>query len=179
VQALASITAATFSSPGESLEDDLVTGRLQAAADQIALLHGLTPEKLPSPSLEHLRAAYVSLFVTSLGGAPAPPYAGLVKDGVLLGPTSEAIAGEYQRLGVNLASSWTDLPDHLAAIGEAATLLAASRPAAARKLLLDHLLPWLRRFAPVVLERDTSGFYARITSLLLAALEEESRGNHP
>jgi hypothetical protein len=30
-----------------------------------------------------------------------------------------------------------------------------------------------------VLERDTSGFYARITSLLLAALEEESRGNHP
>ncbi|HWG84013.1 MAG TPA: molecular chaperone TorD family protein [Deinococcales bacterium] len=175
MQSIATLAAATYRSPGDALSHDIRSGTLQAVADEVALAAGLLPPALPRPSLEEIQAAYVALFVSNRNGLPAPPYAGFALDGRLLGPTCDRILREYARHGVDVSEGWPDLPDHLAAIGEAAALLCPHKPAAARRLLLDYLLPWLERFEAEVAAQDPTGLYSGITSLLKSALQEVKR----
>ncbi len=167
------ITAATFRSPGKALEGDLASGRLEQALAALARSRGLEPPHLPKPPLSELQAAYTHLFVANPSGLPAPPYAGYALDGRLMGGAQEALQAFYAEHGLEVDDAWTELPDHLAAIGEAIALLEPAQPAAARKLALGYLKPWLDRYAATVRAEDPTGFYGAICTALERVLEAE------
>lgn len=167
------ITAATFRAPGRALERDLASGSLQAAVEELARARGLPPPRLPEPPLAELQAAYTRLFVANPGGLPAPPYAGYALDGRLMGGAEEALERFYAEHGLVTREGWDDLPDHLAALGEAIALLGETDPDAARALARGYLEPWLERYAEVVAREDPTGFYGTICTFLKKALEAE------
>lgn len=167
------LTAATFRSPGAALERDLQSGRLQAALDELARLGGQKPRRLPNVPLSELQASYTSLFVANPGGLPAPPYAGYARDGKLMGAAQQALENFYASHGLAVNDTWSELPDHLAAVGEAVALLSESDPEGARSLALGYLRPWFERFGRTVGEEDETGFYGTICTLISQVLEAE------
>ncbi|WP_457629840.1 TorD/DmsD family molecular chaperone [Oceanithermus sp.] len=171
------VTAATFRSPGGALERDLTSGRLQEALAELARESGVLPPELPVAPLTELQAAYTRLFVANPGGLPAPPYAGYALDGRLMGEAQEALQAFYAEHGLAVDESWKELPDHLAAVGEAIALLSGQDPQAARSLAFGYLLPWLERYADVVAAEDPTGFYGAICQTLKQVLEAEHEAN--
>ncbi len=167
------IAAATFRSPGKALERDLQSGSLQTALEALADQYDLPPPRLPRVSLSDLQSAYVRLFAANPEGLPAPPYAGYALEGRLMGEAQEALEAFYNEHGLAPQEDWRDLPDHLAALGEAIALLSGTRPEAARALALGYLKPWLERYAEVVKREDSTGFYATVCTLLKNVLEAE------
>jgi len=171
------VTAATFRSPGGALERDLASGRLQEALVELARERGLMPPKLPNVPLAELQSAYTSLFVANPGGLPAPPYAGYALDDKLMGEAQEALQSFYAEHGLAVDESWQELPDHLAAVGEAVALLSSQDSQAARTLALGYLRPWLERYAGLVADEDPTGFYGTICQTLKQVLEAEYEAN--
>jgi len=171
------VTAATFRSPGGALERDLASGRLQEALAELARDRGLPPPKLPEVPLSELQAAYTRLFVANPGGLPAPPYAGYALDGRLMGEAQDALQAFYAAHGLAVDESWKELPDHLAAVGEAVALLSNQDPQAARALALGYLHPWLQRYADLVAGEDPTGFYGTICQTLKQVLEAGYEAN--
>ena len=171
------VTAATFRSPGGALERDLTSGRLQEALTELARGRGLAPPVLPAVPLSELQSAYTSLFVANPGGLPAPPYAGYALDNQLMGEAQEALQAFYAAHGLAVDESWQELPDHLAAVGEAVALLSGQDPQAARTLALGYLRPWLQRYADLVAGEDPTGFYGTICQTLKQVLEAEYEAN--
>jgi len=171
------VTAATFRSPGGALERDLASGRLQEALSELTLGRGLIPPKLPNVSLSELQSTYTNLFVANPSGLPAPPYAGYALDNKLMGEAQEALQAFYAEHGLAVNESWQELPDHLAAVGEAIALLSSQDPPAARTLALGYLRPWLERYAGLVTDEDQTGFYGTICQTLKQVLEAEYEAN--
>jgi TorA maturation chaperone TorD len=170
------LVVGVYASPGDALRADLEGGAFQEAVALAARPAGLTVPDLDVPPWQTLQARYVDLFVSSPNGLPAPPYVGFAVDGELLGPTARRLKAFYDEHGVTPNGAWGDLPDHLAAVGEAGTLLVeAGRPEAARALTARFLLPWFDRYASVVADADTSGFYGPMTRFLHAAVKEVTR----
>lgn len=168
------LVAAVYATPGDGLRDDLRSGRLAEIGDALARMGGQEPPRWPHapPPFEALRADYVALFVSRAGGVPAPPYACLVHDGQLLGPCSRRLRAELASLGVRPAPHWHDLPDHIAAVAEAADLLLEhGRTGAARALAGRYLVPWFDRYADAVAQADARGFYAELSRFLRAVLK--------
>lgn len=170
MQLLGWVTAAAFAPPKSALEQDLTSGALQAALAEMAKTRGLMTPTLPKPRLSELQATYTALFVTNPAGLPCPPYAGMALDERLFGEGFDRLLELYRAAGLETSPDWRDLPDHIAAVGEAIALLEA-RPALARALALDYLYPWLKRYTPVLLEADPTGFYSTITVFLSQVLE--------
>jgi TorA maturation chaperone TorD len=156
------VTASLFAPPGEALWRELQGGTLEEALSE---LRG-GPVALPRPPLAELQAAYTALFVTNPQGVPAPPYAGYARDGELLGPSYHRLLELYREGGLEVQETWRDLPDHLAALGEAMALLAPRRPDLARRLAQEFLAPWLKRFGEAVKAHDPTGFYAALVGFL-------------
>ena len=73
-----------------------------------------------------------------------------------------------------MQATWRDLPDHIAAIGEAIALLAGKNPHLARRLAREFLKPWLDRFGPQVKTHDPTGFYATLVDLLQEAIHAKT-----
>lgn len=170
------LVAGTYLTPGEPLRSDLASGAFTAAIQQLATVAKVEAPTLAQPDVAALQSEYVSLFVTSAGGLPAPPYAGYAVDDALLGPTAQRLKGFYDVHGITPNATWADLPDHVSAVAEAGVLLLDSgRPEAARTLLARFLSPWFARFAPVVEARDENGFYGPMTGFLHAAIREVTR----
>jgi len=167
------LTAATFRSPGTALERDLQSGRLQAALDELARLSGQERRRLPDVPLNELQAVFTNLFVANPGGLPAPPYAGYARDGKLMGAAQRALENFYASHGLTVNDTWSELPDHLAAVGEAVALLSKSNPEGARSLARGYLRPWFERFSRIVVEEDETGFYGTICALIGQVLEAE------
>jgi len=171
------LTAATFRPPGNALERDLASGRLHAALDELARLRDLPPPRLPCAQLEDLQVSYTRLFVANPDGLPAPPYAGYALDGQLMGEAQEALQSFYAEHGLAVSNGWNELPDHLAAIGEAVALLSNKDPQAAGQLAARYLAPWLDRYTEVVAREDETGFYGAICKTLKQVLEAEYEAN--
>jgi TorA maturation chaperone TorD len=170
------LVVGVYASPGDALRADLEGGAFQEAVALAARPAGLTAPDLDVPPWRTLQARYVDLFVSSPNGLPAPPYVGYAVDGELLGPTARRLKAFYDEHGVTPNGAWGDLPDHLAAVAEAGTLLVeAGRPDAARTLAARFLLPWFERYAEPVVDADTSGFYGPMTRFLHAAIKEVTR----
>ncbi|GLV47504.1 hypothetical protein TJA_06750 [Thermus sp. LT1-2-5] len=156
------VTASLFRPPGEALHRELYAGTLQDALEEL-VGH---PVALPQVPLEELQAAYTLLFVSHPEGLPAPPYAGYALDGELFGPSYHRLLELYREGGLEVQETWRELPDHLAALGEAIALLHPKRPDLARVLVQGFLSPWLQRFAQAVKAKDPTGFYAALVGLL-------------
>ena len=91
--------ARIFSYPDGSLIEDLST-ELAATAD---LLSVSVPQLNPSPDLVELQVAYTELFISRLGGVPAPPYGSvyLEEAGQLMGQTTQCVLRAYEGEGLN------------------------------------------------------------------------------
>jgi TorA maturation chaperone TorD len=165
------VVAGFFAPPGEVLWKELQGGTLEEALSE---LRG-APVALPHPPFPALQEAYTALFVTNPQGVPAPPYAGYAKDGVLLGPSYHRLLELYREGGLEVQESWRDLPDHLAALGEAIALLASSRPDLAERLAREFLFPWLSRFGEAVKAHDPTGFYGQAVAVLKEVLDAKTR----
>jgi TorA maturation chaperone TorD len=164
------VVAGFFAPPGEALWQELQGGTLEEAFSE---LKG-APVALPHPPFPALQEAYTALFVTNPQGVPAPPYAGYARDGVLLGPSYHALLEIYREGGLEVRETWRDLPDHLAALGEAMALLAPKRPDLAERLAREFLHPWLKRFGETVKAQDATGFYAHAVDLLAEVIHAKT-----
>lgn len=164
------VVASLFSPPGETLFRELSAGTLEEALEELTG----HPVALPKAPLKELQAAYTALFVTNPHGLPAPPYASYALDGELFGPSYHRLLEIYREGGLEVQESWRDLPDHMAALGEAIALMAAKRPDLAQRLVQEYLHPWLRRFGPGVKAHDTSGFYGPLVELLEEAVHAKT-----
>ncbi len=171
--ALGSLIAAGFAPPGPALAEDLARGRVAALIQGIAEAVGLPAPALDPPPFSQLETAYVGLFVNHPGGVPAPPYVGYAEDGRLFGPAYERLLDRLEAEGILPRPAFSDLPDHVAAVGEALALLAERNPSAARALAKAHLLPWFRRYAKTLAAADPTGFYAALAGFVRDALTRE------
>jgi len=169
------VIAAIYRTPDEALRSDLESGRLARVTDTLARREGLEPPGAPHapPDFETLRVSYVALFVSRVGGVPAPPYAGLVRDRQLMGPTVRRLRLEFERLGLRPAPEWRELPDHISAIAEAIDLLVErGRIDAGFTLAASYLAPWFARYAEAVASADESGFYGELSRFVRDVLRE-------
>jgi TorA maturation chaperone TorD len=174
MQLLGWVTAATFAPPRAALEQDLDSGALHAAITDMAQVHHLSPPELPKTEMRDLQTTYTSLFVSNPRGLPCPPYVGMALDEKLFGEGFDRLLELYQIAGLEISPDWRDLPDHLAAVGEAMALL-ETKPAVAQSLALDYLYPWLKRYTPALQEADSTRFYSSVAGFLLQVLEEVKR----
>ena len=172
------LIAASYASPGQALREDVESGRFDAALAALAKRLELAPVTLGDAAFDTLRAQYVDLFVSSGTGLTSPPYLGYAVDGELLGPAAEAMGRFLLAHDVGINLEWTDMPDHLAAIGEAGLfLLGMDRTDAALELLERYVRPWFDRYATAVATKDVSGFYGPLTTFMHASIREVTRGN--
>ncbi len=180
VELLLQIVAGAYASPGDALTADLESGTFDAALQEIADALGVDAPDVVRPKTSTLQSSYVDLFVSSASGLSSPPYVGFAVDGELLGPTAVELGRFFEGHGIGTDPGWTDLPDHLAAVAEAAGLLARDgHDEAARYVLAHFLFPWFDRYAEHVASKDVSGFYGPLTRFLHASIREVRRGTRP
>jgi TorA maturation chaperone TorD len=171
---LAQLVAGVYASPGAGLWADLRSGAFAEAVQILTDELGLEPPACAWETLDwaDLQSAHVHLFVTSVEGITAPPYVGLALDGELVGPSSRGLAEFLAAHGITVACGWRDLPDHVAAVAEAISLLiAGERDEAAEQLMTHYVAPWFARYGEAVERADFSGFYGPLTRFLRAAVE--------
>ena len=133
-------------------------------------------EQLRLPTLE-LENTYVRLFINSLGGVKAPPYAGCYLDWRDRRQFMIEFSGLCRQYGIVLGSSQP--PDYIPAMLEALALLLDecselpefyphdSVPVPALPALLNNFYRyWPEFFASVLKEHDETGFYAAAATAL-------------
>jgi len=168
-------------------------------AELLATLQGETPAEiggllaeappaLGSPSLEQLQETYTGLFISRLGGVPAPPYGSVyLDDGTLMGASTLAVAEAYREAGLVIDGS-SEPADFLATEleylyylvgreeeGFKARDVAAARQATSRQaVFLDtYLLPWLELFAARLADAGADPLYLWGAQRLLAFARDE------
>ena len=170
------LIAATYRSPGESLEEDLASGALTRALAGLATATGRSAPEVAAPDLRVLQAGYVDLFVSSGRGIAAAPYVGAAIDGELMGPSAQQLGAAFAAYGIELTDAWRDLPDHIAAVAEGGSLLVRSDCAdSARELLAEFVAPWFERSTAAIVARDETGFYGPVSRFLDGAIKEVTR----
>ncbi len=174
--ALGTLVAAGFAPPGPALAEDLATGRFAELLAALAEAHGMPTPALPVPPFSQLETAYVGLFVNHPEGVPVPPYVGYAQDGRLFGPSFDRLLDFLEAHGVVPRPEFSDLPDHVAAVGEALALLAERDPPAARRLAREFLLPWFARYRGPLEDADPTGFYAALAGFVHDVLSREVNG---
>lgn len=173
---LLQLVAATYQTPRQALLGDLARGAIAEAIARVADDLAIDAPNLPEVDPETLQSSHVDLFVSSARAPTSPPYVGYAQDGELLGPSAEAVGRFLASHGIGTDPAWRDLPDHLAAVAEAASILSATgQHHAAEKVTRDWLLPWFDRYATEVATKDVSGFYGPLTTFLHAAIREVTR----
>lgn len=172
MQLLGWITAAVFAPPRAALMQDLESGTLQEALNELCETYGVAGWVVPSLDLTHLQSSHTALFVSRPGGLPVVPYVAYAQDQELFGQTFYRYLQQLQLWGLEVSSDWRDLPDHVAAVGEAVALLAELNPSTATRLALDYLKPWFDFNAATLVLQDTSGFYGQVALVLQAVLQE-------
>lgn len=168
-------------------------------AELLAVLQGETPKEIGQllaaapPALESLTVAglqetFTGLFISRLGGVPAPPYGSVYLDeGTLMGASTLRVAAAYRESGLVIDGS-SEPPDFLATELEYLYFLvgreeegfksrdvAAARQATGRQLtfLNDLLLPWLAIFVERLDKGDTDPLYLWGAQRLLAFCRDE------
>jgi len=90
--------ARIFSYPDHSLSEDLSTEIASAAA----LLRVDPPRLDPFPTLADLEVSFTELFISRVGGVPAPPYGSVyLEEGQLMGQTTLCVLRAYEGEGLN------------------------------------------------------------------------------
>lgn len=174
------LVAALYAAPRDAFFADLEAGSIDDVANVLADHVGLAPLAPLPRDRTTVQAAHADLFVSSAHAPITPPYVGYAQDDDLLGPTAEAVGRYLASAGIGIDPAWRDLPDHLSAVAESASLLVlAGRHNDAAHVAGTWLLPWFDRYAAEVAAKDASGLYGPLTTLLHAAIQEVSRGDRP
>ncbi len=170
----------------------------QLSPSNLEELAALLPSQHPLPTLEakklleELQVGFTGLFISRLGGAPAPPYGSvyLEESGRLAGPTTMAVAAVYRAEGLAVEGS-PEPPDYLATELEFLYFLVqqeetalfgrdipAAKVATAKQVsfFATYLHPWVGEFCSrVVADAQTPALYHWGASLLERFCEGEQR----
>ena len=163
-QDLCRFFARVFNYPDRSLVEDL----REEVAGVAKLLAAAQPQLTPFPRLEDLEISYTELFISRVGGVPAPPYGSvyLEQEKQLMGQTTLCALRAYQGEGLSHEDGG-DPPDFIATemeflyflIGKEITALAQGLLAeahTARQKQIDFantlVLPWVDQFCTRIKE---------------------------
>lgn len=155
---------------------------------EIGQLLAAAPPALTGLTLEKLQETFTGLFISRLGGVPAPPYGSVYLDeGTLMGASTLRVAEAYREAGLVIDGS-TEPADFLATELEYLYFLvgreeegfksrdvAAARQATGRQLtfLNELLLPWLTIFVERLEKAEVDPFYLWGAQRLLAFVRDE------
>ena len=148
-----------------------------APVEELAACSGRTTEELLDE--------YERLFVGP-GRTPCPPYESLwlggqprLEQGRLMGAASVAVADLYRGLGLDVAGTVHELPDHVAIELEALAFALRAEGATAEEargaLLHEHLLSWLPALCAAVEREARQPFYAVLARVTTAWVERLAR----
>jgi TorA-specific chaperone len=188
-----SLLARLYWGPDEELCADLAGPEVHELLSRLVpLLPGAAPalrslashlagQASPGQLCGELNPAYVELFLTRPGGAPAPLYHSCyVGEGRVMGPPAGSMARRLEAEGLVLEEKPGEPPDHLAVEIEYLIFLleegwAGRRPqgeAEAAELAAQFMLPWIREFAARQEDVSPSPVFPLAAKLLMAILQE-------
>lgn len=148
-------------------------------------------EKFEPNSVE-LRLEYNRLFVGP-NALPCPPYESVYRKervdseiGMLMGPTVLDVKKRYNEAGLEIAKSFTDLPDHIAIELEFMCFLCTKESESVasgadesiwrhrqEEFCKLHLEPWIEEFSSRVINNTRSAYYRAAAELLRDWIQEE------
>lgn len=186
-----------FSYPDPGWMENLVSGEWADVFHEVLEPLGASAEGLrkavaalpgePGEALRAMQTEYTRLFINALPHVPAPPYASAYSaQGMLMGEPAEAALRAYRKAGLDLAETFGDLPDHIAAELEFLALLEERAAEAQEKgekeqaqeweeekeaFLSRQLIPWLPEFGRRVEETARLAFYPELVKLAGAVLK--------
>jgi TorA maturation chaperone TorD len=158
---------ATWRSAAE-LEEQ-VCSRMSEQPDRLSQVIGDIPALLEE---------YERLFIGP-GPVPCPPYESYWRIDVsadirntLMGPCTADLNRLYGELGLQLAPSGGELPDHVAIEFEALAFALSLEgvPTVAKSLFFDHVKKWLPRLCRAVAREAETPFYKQLTDVTMAWL---------
>jgi len=176
-------------------DSSLIADWSEEVAATATLLSSKPPQLNASPDLVELQTAYTELFISRLGGVPAPPYGSvyLEKDGQLMGQTTLCVLSAYEGEGLNHAVGG-EPPDFIATEMEFLYFLVGQEMKALSRndLELAHssrqkqvdfchtlLQPWIKQFCQRVLRVESAPEVYRWSAemlMLFCRQEEELYG---
>jgi TorA maturation chaperone TorD len=156
-----------------------------------------TPAGLDAQSLwQALKLEHTRLFVGP-GHVPAPPYESVYRQdvpvferGLLMGRPTIHLRQQYAAAGLQLASDYTDLPDHIAAELEFMSFLCSKEAGAwragdekvalghastQRLFLAEHLCRWVPAFCRAVAQHAQLDFYRAMGRLTQPFLDADQQ----
>ncbi len=155
IAAVLQLISAVFNSPNQALQDDIESGRLKDLIVFLADGLRLEPPQYKIPNWSNLQSNYVQLFLTNPSGLIAPPYLAYAIDNKLLGPSFKRLKDFYSQNGLIIKESYTDFPDHISAVAQAALLLLENgNTQQIKELGKQFFLPWFERYKTEVLEAE-------------------------
>ena len=183
--------ARIFSYPDHALIEDL-SDELETVAN---LLSVESPELSPLPDLTELQVGYTELFISRLGGVPAPPYGSvyLEKEGQLMGQTTLCVLRAYEGEGLNHEVGGepadfiaTEMEFLYFLVGQEIESLSrdgleAAHAARQKQIDFCHTLlqPWIKQFCQRVLQTENASELYRWSAEMLLEFcrhEEELYG---
>lgn len=168
------VTASLYQSPREAFQDDLQSHRLGHVLRELAEMLDMPCPAFQALDLATLQTRYVALFLSHPAGIVAPPYATYALDGCLFGPSMRDLETFFLKHGFSLQDSWRDMPDHIALLAEAASLLLDNdQKEVALELIERFLVPWFNRYADAVAAAEPD-FYGPLSQFLARAFKEVS-----
>jgi len=169
-------------------DDELLQTLQSDDPAEIGQLLAAAPPTLVNLTVTGLQETYTGLFISRLGGVPAPPYGSVYLDeGTLMGASTLRVAEAYREAGLVINAS-SEPPDFLATELEYLYFLVgreeegfksrdvtAARQATGRQLafLNDLLLPWLAIFVERLEKAGVDPLYLWGAQRLLAFVRDE------
>jgi len=153
----------------------------EATGTATPMEHLLSP--IPAEERRALIDEHERLFVGP-GTVPCPPYESVWRNDVpvhlrrsLMGPCTEDLRRLYTEIGLQVAPSSGELPDHVAVELEALAYAIRSPGSiqSAGALLTDHLAKWLPAFCRAVAHETAQPFYKELAVLTPGWLAELAR----
>jgi TorA maturation chaperone TorD len=145
-------------------------------------------KSVPIPaSLEELEVEYCRLFVGP-GHVDVPPYESVyrgqdiaMQSGLVMGQAALDVKKDYYQAGLQLADTFTDMPDHVAVEvlflayleAMAETTPGGNFLAQKRRFIKDHLGQWVSPFAEAVQQKSRLPWYAFASGLLKETVQTE------
>lgn len=178
--------ARIFSYPDHALVEEMPA----ELATSAALLSLAAPELGPLPDLVELQVGYTELFISRLGGVPAPPYGSvyLEEAGQLMGQTSLCVLQAYAGEGLNHADGGeppdlitTELEFLYYLVGKEIDALTEGDLQAASSLRQKQvdfchtlLQPWVKQFCQRILGTESAiSLYRWSAEMLLEFCRQE------
>ena len=177
-----------LSKPAQEMFERLAELLGDAARPEIELLREEVSELADTTDLfDALSTTYIRLFVSTLGGVPAPLYQSCYESdgGSLMGSSAQAMQERLERCGLSVSLDAGEPPDHLPIQLEYLFFLLdtgwreedSARLEEAASFVEASLLPWMRRVSGRIDAAGEAVFYPSAAALLCRLLERIMHGD--